>query len=280
MKIIVKENNVKLYEYLRKNLSNKSKNNIKSLLKNGCIIVNNKLVIKYDYLLKKDDIIKINKKENFNNFTLDIIYEDDDIIVIDKPCKILTISTKKEKEETLYRKVSDYLKKEKKKVFIVHRLDYDTSGIIVFAKNKKVQEIYQKDWNNLAILREYTAVVEGITKNSGHIKSYLKQTKTLEVYSSNKKDGLLAITDYQKITNNDKYTLLKIHISTGRRNQIRCHMHDINHPILGDIKYNPTDKRKRLMLHANKLILKNPITNKVIEFNSNIPEEFITLTSK
>ena len=248
-----------LFNYLKINISNKSKNNIKSLLKNECILVNNNIVTKYNYIVKTGDIIEVNKSKKINS-ELDIIYEDDNIIVVNKPSKLLTISNKK------------------KKVFVIHRLDYDTSGVIMFAKNKEVQKLYQSKWNELAKIREYTAVVEGITDNKGHIESYLKQTKTLLVYSSKSKDGYFAVTDYERIMYNNKYSMLKIHISTGRRNQIRCHMHDIKHPILGDSrydsKYNPLG---RLALHANKLVITNPISKKELTFVSKIPLEFYNL---
>ena len=265
--------NYLLFDYLRNNIDGKSKNNIKSLLKNEVVFVNGKIVTKYNYVLCDGDVVEINKKKANNN--INIIYEDNDIIVIDKPSKILTISNKNEKVNTLYRMVSDYLKKEHKKVFIIHRLDFDTSGIIMFDKSQRVQKLYQDNWNDLAKIREYTAIVDGITANKGHIESYLKQTKTLLVYSSKNKDGLFAITDYEKIGGNSKYSMLKILISTGRRNQIRCHMADIGHPILGDYRYkckiNPID---RLCLHANRLEIINPITKELMVFNSNIPKEF------
>lgn len=268
--LYVKEEDT-IYNYLRKNITNKSKNNIKTLLKNECIMVNDKIITKYNYKLCVNDIIYINKKED----NLKIIYEDNDIIVVDKPSKILTISNREEKDNTLYRMVSDYLKKEKKKVFIIHRLDYDTSGVIMFAKNQKVQRMYQDNWNTLAIKREYTAVVDGLTNSKGHIESYLKQTKTLHVYSSKDKDGLFAITDYERIKYNNYYSLLKILISTGRRNQIRCHMNDINHPIVGDSKYkSKSNPLNRLCLHANLLEILNPITNKKMTFISPYPNEF------
>ena len=268
--------NYLLFDYLRNNIDGKSKNNIKSLLKNEVVFVNGKIVTKYNYVLCDGDVVEINKKKANNN--INIIYEDNDIIVIDKPSKILTISNKNEKVNTLYRMVSDYLKKEHKKVFIIHRLDFDTSGIIMFAKSQRVQKLYQDNWNDLAKIREYTAIVDGITANKGHIESYLKQTKTLLVYSSKNKDGLFAITDYEKIGGNSKYSMLKILISTGRRNQIRCHMADIGHPILGDYRYkckiNPID---RLCLHANRLEIINPLTNKLMIFNSELPSEFINI---
>ena len=149
----------------------------------------------------------------------------------------------------------------------------------MFAKNQKVQKLYQDNWNNLAKEREYTAVVEGITNDKGHIESYLKQTKTLLVYSSKNKDGYFSITDYIKVTNNKNYSLLKIYISTGRRNQIRCHMFDINHTIAGDSRYkSKTNPLGRLCLHASKLIITNPLNNKVMTFTSEIPKEFINIT--
>ena len=273
-KLIVLYND-ELFNYLRNNLVSKSKNNIKSLLKNECVYVNNKLVTKYNYIVNKNDVIVIGKNIKKDNFNLKIIYEDNDIIVVDKPTKILTIYNDKEKEKTLYREVSNYLKKEKQKVFVIHRLDFDTSGVIMFAKSQKVQQLYQDNWNNLAKVREYTAVVQGKTNNKGHIESYLKMSKSLQVYSSKNKDGLFSITDYERIKFNDKYSMLKILISTGRRNQIRCHMYDIGHPIVGDLRYKSKDNSLgRLALHANRLEIINPISNKLMIFTSEIPKEF------
>lgn len=275
MNNLIVNSDSELYDYLRTNLINKSKNNIKSLLKNGCILVNGKIITQYNYKLKCGDIIEINKNKTKSNLNLNIIYEDDNIIVVDKPSGILTIANKKEKENTLYRQVSDYLKKKKERVFIVHRLDFDTSGVIMFAKNQGIQKLYQDNWNSLAKVREYTAIVEGVTEPKGHIESYLKQTKTLLVYSSKDKNGYFSITDYVRIKHNDKYSLLKIYISTGRRNQIRCHMHDINHPIIGDSRYkSKTNPIKRLGLHASTLKIINPLTNELLSFTSNIPKEF------
>ena len=274
MKIIVETNDT-LYNYLRNNLDGKSKNNIKSLLKRELISVNNKIVTKYDYKLNIGDIITISNGYHTKEETLKILYEDNNIIVVDKPTKILTISNKNEKENTLYRKVSDYLKKEKKKVFVIHRLDFDTSGVIMFAKNQKVQALYQDNWNNLAKKREYIAIVEGITPPRGHIESYLKESKTLEVYSSKNKDGLFSITDYETIKHNKKYSMVRVLISTGRRNQIRCHMSDINHPILGDSRYkSKNNPLGRLALHAHTLVIEDPLTHQELSFTSNIPEEF------
>ncbi len=210
---------------------------------------------------------------------LDIIYEDKEILVVNKPSGILTVSTPKEKEKTLFHEVSDYVKKSnpKAKVFIIHRLDKDTSGIVMFAKNQNVKYAYQNAWDNLVLKRGYVAVVDGVLeKKKDSIKSYLKETKTLLVYSSNdKKNGKLAITNYNVIKESKRYSMLDINIKTGRKNQIRVHMKDINHPILGDKKYgNKKSPANRLMLHAGELVIINPKTKKKMTFISEIPKSF------
>ena len=208
---------------------------------------------------------------------LKIIYEDKEIIVIDKPSGLLTISTLKEKDRTLFHEVSDYVKKSnpKLKIYIINRLDKDTSGIVMFAKNKNIKYMYQNNWNNIVLKRGYIAVVYGLLdKNKGSIKSYLKEDKKNMIYSTNKKDGKLAVTNYNVLKSNKNYSLVDIEIKTGRKNQIRVHMKDINHPIVGDKKYGIKDKSKRLFLHSYNLTLINPKNKKKMEFNSNIPKEF------
>lgn len=210
---------------------------------------------------------------------LDIIYEDKNILVVNKPSGILTASTPKEKEKTLFHEVSYYVKKSnpKAKVFIVHRLDKDTSGIVMFAKNQNVKYAYQNGWDKLVLKRGYTAIVDGVLeKKQGTIKSYLKETKTLLVYSSNdKKNGKLAITNYNVVKESKHYSMLDVEIKTGRKNQIRVHMKDINHPILGDKKYGSKKSPvNRLMLHAGVLTITNPKTKKKMEFICKAPKSF------
>ena len=218
------------------------------------------------------------------NEKLDIIYEDKDIIVVNKPAGLLTISTDKEKEKTLFHKVYVYIKKKNKnnKIFIVHRLDKDTSGIVMFAKSESLKVKFQNDWDNLAIERKYVAIVHGVVKDKKReIVSWLKETKTLLTYSSNKKEGgKKAITEYRVVGNNDNYSLLDIDIKTGRKNQIRVHMKDIEHPIVGDNKYGLNDKFKRMYLHAYKLSIIHPVTNKIFAFETDIPTNFIKLIQK
>ena len=227
--------------------------NYKTLLKNGSVLVNDKIVTKYNYILKPDDKITINKYNKSKD--INIIYEDKDIIVIDKPYNLLTISNGR--EISLYNLVSEYVKKNNKnnKIFIVHRLDKDTSGLVVFAKNIKTKNYLQSNWNKVE--RKYKAIVIGITKDNDILKNYLQENKNHYVYVAN--SGDLAITEYKKIKEINNNTLLDINIKTGKKNQIRVQLSNIGHPILGDKKYG-NNKYKRLCLHAYKLVLPNKET--------------------
>ena len=263
-----------LLTYLLNNLEYSNKK-IKALLKYENILVNNKVQTKYNYMLKVGDIVSIkeykNKKHHIN---LDVIYEDKNIIVINKEAGLLTIGTEAEKEKTLYHLVSMYVKEENKNnnIFVIHRLDKDTSGIVMFAKNEKIKKLYQDNWNDIIIMRKYVALVEGILeKKEGTIKSYLKENKNNVVYSTKDKNGKLAITNY-KVIKEDKNSLLDINIETGRKNQIRVHMKELGHPIIGDKKYG--NKGDRLYLHAYKLVIKNPITKKIDTYEIKIPNNF------
>lgn len=215
---------------------------------------------------------------------LDIIYEDKEFLVVNKEPNLLTIATEKQKVNTLYHEASAYVKKQypKNKVFIVHRLDKDTSGIVLFAKNKELKEALQNNWDRVAKEREYIAVVEGIVKESGEIRNYLYETKTLEVKSTNAPNkGKIAITNYKPIQHSKQYSLLEIHIQTGRKNQIRVHMKNIYHPIIGDKKYGANkNPLRRLGLHAKKLVLIHPLTKKEYIFQADVPKEFEKITKE
>ena len=216
------------------------------------------------------------------NDRLKIVYEDKYLLIINKPYHLLTIANDKEKENTLYHKVYLYLKRKNKynKVFIVHRLDYDTSGLIIFAKDPKTKTILQDNWNK--VVRKYIAIVNGkLESESGVIKSYLKETKTNLVYSTkDSKNGLLAITNYRKVLENKNLTLVEIEILTGRKNQIRVHMKDIGNPILGDKKYGFKTVEKRMYLHAYYLKFNHPVTEEMIELELDIPKEFLIKLDK
>lgn len=257
-----------IFDYLKENIS-LSKNSIKNLLHDKYIYVNNKCITKYNYLLKPGDKIEIK-----SSIDLDIIYEDKDIIVINKPYGLLTISTANEKNKTLYKMVSDYVKRNNKnnKIFIINRIDKDTSGIVMFSKNEKIKEMYQNNWNDIVKMRKYIAIVDGILKNKeGTIKSYLKEDKNHIVHSS--KEGKISITNYKVLKEKNNLSLLDINILTGRKNQIRVHMKENKTPIYGDSKYGKKTKT-RMYLHAYKLVLINPKTKKEITFETSIPNEF------
>ena len=205
-----------------------------------------------------------------------IIYEDKYIIAVNKPSGILSVSTEKEKIRTLFHEVLEYEKKKNKnnKVFIINRLDKDTSGIMIFAKDMKIKKYFQDNWEKFD--RKYIAIVEGnVKKIEDEIRSYLKETKTLLTYSSKDKNGKLAITKYKKIKNNNLYSMLEITILTGRKNQIRVHMNDIGNPIIGDKKYGAkTNPIRRLGLCAHKLSFIHPISKQKIDLEISIPQEF------
>jgi len=272
-----------LLEYLLANIEKKSKNNIKTLLKNGSVVVDDRITTKFDHMLKEGQVIsfKTTYLDADVDNTLDVIFEDKDIIVINKPEGLLSIATDKEKEKTAYILVSNYLKKKKKsnRVFIIHRLDRDTSGVLMFAKSEHIKNLYQDEWNNLVVKRGYLVIVEGKTEKSGTVRSWLHETKSQFVFSSKKReDGKEAITDYIKLKNTANFSLLDVDIKTGRRNQIRVHMSDIGHPIVGDKKYgSTTNPVKRLGLHAYVLELYHPVTKKLMRFEAVTPQSFSQL---
>jgi len=213
---------------------------------------------------------------------LDILYEDKFVIIVNKPSNLLTVATDKEKDRTLYSYVYDYLKQKNKnnKVFIVHRLDKDTSGIVIFAKDEKTKFYLQDNWDKFK--RNYVAVVNGkVEKSKGVLKSYLQETKTHLTYSVNDKNGKLAITEYEKVLENKEYTMLSLNLKTGRKNQIRVQLADMGNPIVGDKKYGiKKDPIRRMALVANTLEFIHPKTKEKILIDIDIPNSFISLLSK
>ena len=283
MKLTVKKES-KLLEYLYENLD-MPKKRVKQYLSHGSIYVNNNKTTQFDYPLLTGMNIIINTENNSKKtLPFDILFEDNNILVVNKPTGLLTVATQKEKDKTLYHIVSNYLKATDKyaRVYIIHRLDKDTSGIVVFAKNEKTKNIIQENWNDYASLREYAAVVEGHPrKKSDRIVQNLKETKTNLVYHSLKGEGKEAITNYEVVKENNKYSLLKIVIETGRKNQIRVALATINTPVLGDKKYgDKKSKEPRLFLHANRLKLYHPFLKKEILFETALPTEFKKIINK
>lgn len=257
------KNNDDIINYLVNN-TDYSKSKIKSLLKYKKILVNNKVVNKLPYVVNTGDNICINLDKDINT-PFNIIYEDNDIIVVDKKAGLLTIGTNKTDTNTLYRQVREYGSKNKTRVFIVNRIDKETSGIVMFAKSEKIKNIYQNNWNNIVTKRCYIGLVEGTIKKDGRIENLLYEENNTFVHSS--KIGKKAITNYKVLKYNDKYTLLDINIETGRKNQIRVHMSELGYPIVGDKKYGSNiDPINRMCLHAYCLELINPLNGKKMVF--------------
>ena len=255
-----------------------SKKTIKNYIKNKMVTVNDKIITNSSFLLKDNDKVEISyTKKIIPDYDLDILYEDEYLIAINKPCGLLSISNEKEKIITAYRMVSDYVKKNSKNkyIFVVHRLDQDTSGVLLFSKNEKIRDKMQDNWNTVVKKRGYIAIVDGILKGSGTKRSYLMEDRNQFVYSSKNNNGKEAITHYSVIKNNNDYSLVQVFIDTGRRNQIRVHLSEMGYPIVGDKKYKcKTNPIKRLCLHANILEFIHPVTKKLIHIESDIPKEF------
>ncbi len=207
---------------------------------------------------------------------LDILYEDKEFLVVNKPSGVLSIATEHKKTENLYHQAREYVKKQnpKNKIFIVHRLDKDTSGVLLFVKQEWLKKELQNTWNETC-KREYRAIVEGTPeKKKDHLVHYLKETKNLFVYVTNDKtNGKKAITNYELIQTNGKRSLLKVTIETGRKNQIRAQLSYIGHPIVGDKKYH-AKKANMFGLHAQRLSIVHPKTKKELIFTANPPKEF------
>ena len=220
-----------------------------------------------------------NRKSSSNRHRprgLEILYEDPDILVVDKSAGLLTIGTDKDKVRTAHYVLTDYVRKgyakSRKQVFIVHRLDRDTSGVLIFAKTREAQTFLQKDWENTK--KRYVAVVHGkLPKKEETITSYLAENRAHVVYStSNSKVGKLSHTYYKVLKETKMFSLLKIGLITGRKNQIRVHLADRGHPVVGDKKYGKKDKwHKRLALHAESISFKHPTSGKSLNFEAKIP---------
>ena len=257
-----------LIDFLKNNIL-KSKNNIKSFVSNGCCYVNDIVVVKANYLLKKGDrLVVILKQIRDKKYGLiDVIYEDNYFIGINKPSGLLSVSTDRKEIDTAFNIVKNYIGG---KLFVLHRLDRDTSGILLFCRDKSLVDKMQDNWNDVVLKRGYLAIVNKIS-GSGTIKSYLYEDKNFVVRSSNdSKRGKLAITEYSVVKSSKNYSLVQVFLHTGRKNQIRVHMNLIGTSILGDKKYGG-NKAKRLYLHSNIFEFIHPISgrNVLIECSSN-----------
>ncbi|KUG05319.1 ribosomal large subunit pseudouridine synthase d [hydrocarbon metagenome] len=274
-----------LMKFLMDQMPGKTRNNIKSLLTHRQILVDDEVVTQYNHLLQPGQEVLVNwslVRDDKRNKDLKIIYEDAHIIVVDKPAGLLSMASDKEKVYTAYHQLTDYVRKDNPdhRIFIVHRLDRDTSGVMLFAKNEWTKHSLQEAWKEILVDRAYIAVVEGrVREDEGTIKSWLKETKTMLMYSSSTPgDGQEAVTHYRVLKKTSKYSLLEIRLETGRKNQIRVHMQDMGHSILGDKKYgSTTNPIGRLGLHAHILAFHHPASGELMRFETEVPKKFARL---
>lgn len=262
------------------------RNDIKVWLKHGHVKLNDVITSQFDAPVNPGDRVDINLSRPYPQLRhprLRIVYEDDDIIVVNKGYGLLSVGTGSlRRQETAYDILKKYVKEENpaNKIFVVHRLDRDTSGLMMFAKNMEAQTAMQHNWNNMVLARTYVAVLQGaMEQDSGYIRSELSETSAFEVYSSpGRGTGRMSATHYRVLERGHGYTLAEFSLDTGRKNQIRVHARDLGHPIVGDRKYGAkASPIHRLALHARTLRFAHPRTHKDMNFELPVPSRFIGL---
>ena len=258
-----------------------SRNKVKHMLANGIVSVNGERTTQYDFNLEPEMVVEIGKpsaKERFYSKWLKIIYEDKYLVVIDKKEGLLSNSPTVD-QETAQSILNQYfiVSQQKCRAHTIHRLDRDTSGLMLFAKDKKIALKFEEDWKNTVYDRRYIAVVSGnLEPREGTVESWLKDNKAFVTYSSpTDNGGKFAVTNYKVLVSNRNYSLVELRLDTGRKNQIRVHMQDLGHPVVGDPKYGNGDMSLgRLCLHAYRLCFRHPITGKEHEFETPFPPVF------
>ena len=277
---LVKES-CELLPFLLEKLPSLSRNNVKRLLANHQIAVDGAPISQFNFMLAEEDtvIVSKNRISAKKRENLPIIYEDEEFIVIDKPSGLLSVASDKIKGRTAYRMLMDYVQQKDKhnRIYVVHRLDEDTSGVMMVAKNSIIRDLMQKNWSSIVTSRGYYAVVEGVMeKKEDTLHHFLAENNLNLMYvTPNKKAGKECITRYEVVSQNKDYSLLDVHISSGRKNQIRVQLGHIGHYVVGDDKYGePTDPLRRLGLHAYELTFIHPIRKKEYKFISMMPNEF------
>ena len=284
VQFVVKEES-ELMVFLMNKLSGISRTKVKNMLSNGLIWVNEDVVSQYNYALKQGMIVRIGTKQEKRKFTskwIKIVYEDKYIVIVEKREGIVTNSPTS--EESVQKVLNNYFEftRQRCRAHTVHRLDKHTSGLLIFAKDKKISMLFERSWKDIVINRRYVAVVEGfMEKEFGTIESWLKDNKMFVSYSSEVDNGgKYAVTHYKTLKRTPGYSLIDLKLDTGRKNQIRVHMQDLKHSIVGDMKYGSTqDPIRRVALHAYKLEFIHPVTKEELSFETPIPESFIKLIS-
>lgn len=280
--ITVKEN-APLLEYLINNVS-ESRSKLKATLQGRGIAVNGRMVTQFDYQLKAGDkiIISRHKKQNqFKSRYVKIVYEDRWLVVVEKNIGILSMAAG-HSSLNVKSVLDDYFLKSRQKcrAHVVHRLDRDTSGLMVYAKDIETEQILEHNWHQIVYDRRYVAVVSGeMEQDNGTIANWLKDNKAYIIYSSpTDNGGKYAVTHFQVLNRTTEHSLVEYKLETGRKNQIRVHSADMGHPVCGDMKYgNGDDPLHRLCLHAYMLCFTHPVTGEPMEFSTPIPTAFRSL---
>lgn len=274
-----------LLEFVGEVAKDSTRTDLKSWLKHGQIMLNGDVTTAFDAPVKPGDEVKVNFSRPFVRLKhprLKLLYEDDHVIVVEKGYGLLSVgipNASKKKIESAYDILRDYLKKKdpRNKLFVVHRLDRDTSGVMMFAKTEEAQETLRHNWNNFVLERLYVALLEGFVKEEqGTVKSRLTENSQYMVYSTdNENEGRLAVTRYKVAGRGHGLSLVEFTLDTGRKNQIRVHASEMGHPIMGDRKYGAKQSRlNRLCLHAKTLRFAHPVTRKDMYFESPVPAGF------
>lgn len=275
----------RLLDYLLEVMSDRKRTTVKDFLKHNQVMVNGNVTRRWDLPLAVGDRVKVNTTREFQTFRnprLHIVYEDDDIIVVNKGYGLLSVGTDRKHEGTAYWLLRDYVKRvnPRNKLFIVHRLDQQTSGLMLFAKTVEAKEALQHNWNNMVLERRYAAIVKGRPDpDKGVISSYLAENAAHEVYSTNDpREGKKAVTLYEVLKTRGGYSLVELQLETGRKNQIRVHLADLGFPIVGDRRYgSDVSPIHRLALHARTLRFIHPVTRRDMNFTCPLPPGFAKL---
>ena len=275
-----------LMQFLLAKMGGMSRNSVKSLLSHRQVMVNGKVTTLFNTALKAGDTVLISSARGNIELThpkLKVIFEDQYLIVVEKKEGLLTVTTGKSDETTAFSILKNYVKKAspQNRIYVVHRLDRETSGVIMFAKTREIQLALQENWHRVITRRVYVALVEGkVEKPEDTIVTWLTENeKSLKIHSSKVDNGgQQAVTHYRTIKSNDKFSLLEVELETGRKNQIRVHMQDIGHPIVGDKKYgSEVSPIGRVGLHARVLAFIHPMSLENVTFETHVPKTFTSV---
>lgn len=277
-----------LLRYMYENMQGQSRSAVKAYLTRGQVTVNSQSTTAFDYPVHKGDRIMIHdkgimvkKRGGEKDTRVKIVFEDDWLIVVDKRSGVLSMSTGRPGETTAYSLLSDYVKRvygKDSKIFIVHRIDRETSGLIIFSKDEKTKHALQENWNSSVLERKYCAILEGRPpENQGTVHSWLSENpKSLKVTSSPTDDGgKESVTHYRVLSHGKHYSLVEFELETGRKHQIRVHSALLGCPVTGDRRYGAADNPAgRIALHARSIVFRHPVTGKVMSFDTGLPNIF------